>query len=139
MRTHSSYFESNYLGLVARIPGLGARSGTPKPPQETDGRKWLSTLALWFSRTPDNPLHGWLPQPPFSVFSICVCYLACCILVCLFFFLCCPFHVYFLYPCGFFVLVTQLTSLRGYHDRCLLSLLETTHQSFVLIGWSKVA
>ena len=35
--THSSYLESNYLGLVARIPGLEARPETPKRPKETAG------------------------------------------------------------------------------------------------------
>lgn len=28
--THSTYLESNYLGLVAKIPGLEARPGTTK-------------------------------------------------------------------------------------------------------------
>lgn len=44
-------------------------------------------------------------------------------------FSCCPFPGSFLYPRGFFLLVSQLTSLRGYGDRCLLSLLEATDQS----------
>lgn len=35
--TDSSYLESNYLGSVARIPGLEARPGTPKQPEETAG------------------------------------------------------------------------------------------------------